>query len=103
MAVTVRGGAPSSPPKPRSKAPGGGPARGSAPAKPQPRAKGKPPKGPSRAYTPAKLGAVRGVGLPPHIALGVAVLAVLIALAGALVAERRASPRPPQEPAPSTA
>ncbi|QUD87473.1 cell division protein FtsQ/DivIB [Phenylobacterium montanum] len=92
MAVTVRGGAPSSPPKPRSKAPGGGPARGSAPAKPQPRAKGKPPKGPSRAYTPAKLGAVRGVGLPPHIALGVAVLAVLIALAGALVAERRGQP-----------
>ncbi len=84
MAVTVRGGAPSSP-KPRSKAPGGNAGRGSAPAKP----KGSPPKGPPRGYTPAKLGAVRGVGLPPQIALGVAIIAVLIALAGALVAEHR--------------
>lgn len=88
MAVTVRGGAPSSPPKPRSKA-SGGPGRGSAPAKSSPKSKGQPPKGPGRPYAPAKLGAVRGVGLPPQIALGVAAIAVLIALAGALIAEHR--------------
>ena len=73
MAVTVRGGAPSSP-KPRSKAPGKTPARASAPARP---------------YAPGKLGAVKGVGLPPRIALIVAGLAVAVALAGALVAEHR--------------
>ena len=85
MAVTVRGGAPS-PPKPRSKAPGGAPGRGAAPAKSNGGSKSKPP---SKPYAPAKLGAVKGVGLPPQIALIVAGLAVAVALVGALVAEHR--------------
>ena len=88
MAVTVRGGAPS-PPKPRSKAPGGSSGRGPAPAKSASKSKSSPPKGPARGYAPGKLGAVRGVGLPPQIALGVAAIAVLLALAGALIAEHR--------------
>lgn len=86
MAVTVRGGA-ASPPKPRSKASaraparGGGSPKGAGPARPIQPARG--------GYAPGKLGAVRGVGLPPQIALGVALIAVLIALAGALIAEHR--------------
>ncbi len=83
MAVTVRGAAPSQA-KPRSKATGRGSGGGGAPVKPAAKSKGS-----SRAYAPAKLGAVKGVGLPPQIALGVAALAVAVALIGALVAEHR--------------
>lgn len=87
MAVTVRGAAPSQA-KPRSKATGrasgGGPASVKPPSKSPPKSKG-----PSRPYAPGKLGAVKGVGLPPQIALGVAAVAVLVALIGALVAEHR--------------